>query len=142
MDTGKVSLVDHFSIRSNDTIMNVLICEDDKIMLKALEYSLLKENYNVVTADDGKKASILITKNDYDLIITDINMPYYNGLEIINLVKNELNKNIPVIVITSVRFEKTIMEAFELGADDYVVKPFSPSELIKRIKRSLGRKIA
>jgi two-component system response regulator VicR len=117
--------------------MKLLVCEDDFMMLKTIEHKLKTENFEVDLAKDGKIAFEKIKANDYDLIITDLLMPYTTGLEIINLVRKELNKKTPIIVLSKIGMEKTVLQAFDLGADEYIVKPFSPNELIIRIKKLL-----
>lgn len=115
--------------------MKILVCEDDVMMLKMIELKLKKDGHDLFTATDGKKGAALVKENDFDLIITDLLMPFLSGLELINLVRNELKLSMPIIVLSSVKFEETILKAFELGADDYIVKPFSPNELSIRVKR-------
>jgi len=115
--------------------MKILIVEDNQLILKVIETKLKKEGYEVINCENGKEAIERITDSLPDLVITDIMLPYNSGLEIVNFVKEKLQKNIPVIVLSGLGQEKTIEEAFKLGADDYMTKPFSLSELLMRIKR-------
>ena len=115
--------------------MRILICEDDEILIKAIEYKFSREKFETVVASDGKQAFSIVEEQDFDLIITDLMMPYFNGLEIVNFIRNKLKT--PIIVLTTIKYEKTVLKAFDLGANDYVVKPFSPSELIVRVKHLL-----
>lgn len=115
----------------------ILLAEDDELILKTLEHKLTKDGYEVVLTRNGKEAIENIKSSTFDLIITDIMMPFASGLEIINAV-NESNKKIPVIVLSSLGQEETVVEAFNLGADDFIVKPFSPIELSIRIKKILA----
>lgn len=118
--------------------MKILICEDDTMTLKALEHKLKKEGYNVVSAQDGKSAcDILKAQHDIDLLLTDLHMPLLSGLELINFVRGDLKSHLPIIMLTRVGLEETVLHAFELGADDYITKPFNPEELALRIKRLL-----
>ncbi len=118
--------------------MKILICEDDTMTLKALEHKLKKEGYDIITSQDGKSAcDIISTQKDIDLLLTDLHMPKLSGLELINFVRGELKSNMPIIMLTRVGLEETVLHAFELGADDYVTKPFNPDELALRIKRLL-----
>lgn len=117
--------------------MKILVCEDDVMTQKAIEHKLNSENFDVVKAADGEEAVNVLENNNIDLIITDLHMPKLDGLELINYVRNEKNKNIPIIMLTRVGVEETVLRAFELGADDYVTKPFSPNELILRVKKVL-----
>ena len=117
--------------------MKILICEDDEMVLKMVEFKLRKEGYEVHLAHDGKEASTQIQELKPDLIITDIMMPYLNGLEIVNLVRKTLKFTTPIIIVSSIGLEKTVLEAFQLGADDFITKPFSPNELSVRVKKLL-----
>ena len=115
--------------------MKILIVEDNQLILKVIETKLKKEGYDVISCENGKEAIERIKHSLPDLVITDIMLPYNSGLEIVSFVKVGLKKNIPVIVLSGMGQEKTIEEAFKLGADDYMTKPFSLSELSMRIKR-------
>lgn len=117
----------------------VLIADDETLMLKALEFRLTKSGYSALTACDGQKAIEIINSNTPDLIITDIMMPFVSGLEIVNSVKkDERFRHIPVIVLSAAGLENTVLEAFRLGADDFLTKPFSPNELSIRVKKLLA----
>lgn len=117
--------------------MKILVCEDDFMILKTVEQKLIKEGYSVDICSEGKIAEEKILANDYDLIITDLLMPFVSGLEIINYVRNELKDQTPVIVLSRLGNEETVVEAFNLGANDYLTKPFSPGELALRVKKFL-----
>lgn len=118
--------------------MKILICEDDTMTLKALEHKLKKEGYDIIAAKDGKSAcEILVAENNIDLLLTDLHMPVLSGLELINFVRGNLKSNLPIVMLTRVGLEETVLQAFELGADDYITKPFNPEELALRIKRLL-----
>ena len=117
--------------------MLILIVEDDILLLKTLEFKLIKEGYIVVTLKNGFDAIEYLKENEPDLIVTDIMMPFINGLEIISFVRNEKKSKVPIIVLSSAGLEKTVLEAFQLGADDFVTKPFSPNELSIRIKKKI-----
>jgi DNA-binding response OmpR family regulator len=116
--------------------MKILIAEDEALILQTLELKLKKEGYEVIGCVDGLDALQKIDSEQPDLIITDIMMPYMSGLEVVRKVKNDLaSKNIPVIVLSTMGQESIVEEAFDLGADDYLKKPFSLSELTIRIKK-------
>jgi two-component system, OmpR family, response regulator VicR len=118
--------------------MKILICEDDLMTLKALEHKLKNEGYETITALDGKQAIDILNNNrEIELLLTDLHMPLISGLELISHVRNVLKSNIPIVMLTRVGLEDTVLHAFELGADDYITKPFSPEELSLRIKRLL-----
>ena len=110
------------------------------MMLKELEFRLKKDGHETVTAEDGKIALSKINGEDFDLIVTDIMLPFATGLEIVNHVRGVLKKNTPIIILSAVGLEKTVIEAFDLGADDFITKPFSPNELSMRIKRLMLRR--
>lgn len=115
--------------------MKILIAEDDELMLKTLEFRLKRDGHEILLARDGKAALDLIDQHIPNLVITDIMMPYSTGLEIVGSVKQKYPDKIKVIVLSGLGQESVILEAFRLGADDYITKPFSPNELSVRIRR-------
>jgi two-component system, OmpR family, response regulator VicR len=121
--------------------MKILVCEDDLITLKALEYSLKKEGYTVYTASDGKEGADLLRENihEIDLMITDHHMPYFSGLELVHLVRNELKDDVPIIMLTRVNMEELKKLAKSLGVNDYITKPFFPGQLLLRMKCMLNK---
>lgn len=117
---------------------NILIVEDDEIMLKAIRNILTKDGHNVITAKDGKEAFEKLDNSEYDVVVTDLMMPYANGLEIVSKIRNDAQKrHVGIIIVSSVGNEETITEAFRLGADDYLKKPIMAGELLLRIKKLL-----
>lgn len=120
--------------------MKIIVCEDDYMVIKAIEHKLTREGYQVEIANDGRVAVEKLRSQTYDLIITDLLMPFTGGLELINLIRVDLQKKTPIIVLSKVGNEETIIEAFKLGADDYLTKPFSPNELSIRVKRFLVKR--
>jgi len=110
------------------------------MMIKAIEHKLKSEGYLVDVVTDGNQAKEKIRQGDYDLIMTDLLMPFVGGLELINTIRNELLLKMPIIVLSRLGNEDTIIEAFKLGADDYITKPFSPNEVSIRVKRLLIRR--
>lgn len=106
-------------------------------MSKAIEHKLRSEDYTIDVAIDGNQACEKLDQSEYDLIMTDLLMPFVGGLEIINKIRNELKLKTPIIVLSALGDEETIIEAFKLGADDYITKPFSPNELTVRVRRLL-----
>jgi DNA-binding response OmpR family regulator len=115
--------------------MKILVAEDDTIMLKTIELRLQKDGYDVIVSGDGREALQKIEELSPDLIITDIMMPFLSGLEIVGAVKKKGGKQTPVIVLSAMGQENVVLEAFQLGADDFITKPFSPKELSMRVKR-------
>jgi two-component system response regulator VicR len=117
----------------------ILIVEDESLILKALEFRLKRDGYEVIKAVDGREGLKMIESEDFQLMITDMMLPFNNGLEVVNKAKEVKGKNFPVIVLSNVGLENVVLEAFKLGADDYITKPFSPAELSIRVKRLLNQ---
>ncbi len=121
--------------------MKILICEDEEIMLTALEFRLRKQGFTVEKAEDGKQALDKLKSVKYDLIIADIMMPYISGLELIQFIRKDLkDTDTPIIIISALEYEDVLLKAFRLGASDFISKPFKPNELILRIKRIFQEK--
>jgi DNA-binding response OmpR family regulator len=117
---------------------NVLVIEDDTHIWKMIEYKLKKEKHDLTWANDGLKAMEILNTFKPDLIISDIMVPYMDGIQILKKIKSmdEL-KDIPVIMLTSKAQEDDIVKGLELGAQDYMAKPFSPAELMLRVNKAL-----
>lgn len=117
----------------------ILLIEDDSLIQRALETKLLKHGFEVIACSNGKEGLEQLARLTPDIVLTDLMMPYISGLEIVSHVK--ANKpGIPVIVFSSMGQEKTVEEAFELGADDYITKPFSLTEVLIRINKQIRNK--
>jgi len=118
----------------------ILIVEDEKDIVKMLDYNLRKEGFRIISCYDGEEALDLANREHPDLIVLDLMLPGIDGLEVCKTLKKE-NKtsNIPIIMLTAKAQESDKIVGLELGADDYVTKPFSPRELIARIKAVLRR---
>lgn len=115
--------------------MKILIAEDDQLMLKTLEFRLKKDGHQVLLSRDGQEAMEMINAHEPDLVITDIMMPYSSGLELIGFIKEKFNDRIRTIILSGMGQENVVLEAFKLGAVDFITKPFSPSELSMRVNR-------
>ena len=115
--------------------MKILICEDEEIMLTALEFRLRKQGYEVLLAENGKVALGKIKDEKPDLVVADIIMPFVSGLELIEFIRKDMRNALPIIIISALEHEDVVLEAFRLGATDFIAKPFKPNELILRIKR-------
>ncbi len=116
----------------------VLVIEDDAHIWKVIEYKLKKEKHDLIWANDGLKALEILEEIKPDLIISDIMIPYIDGLQILKKIKTiDKLKDIPVIMLTSKAQEDDIIKGLELGAQDYITKPFSPAELILRVNKAL-----
>jgi two-component system, OmpR family, response regulator VicR len=114
--------------------MKILIVEDEVLLLKTLEFKLKKEGYEVFVSKNGLDAIADINTHNPDFIVTDIMMPVLNGLEVVSYVRNEWNSQIPVIVLSSAKHENIVVQAMDLGASDFISKPFSPDVLVNKIK--------
>ena len=118
----------------------ILIVEDEKDIIKMLEYNLKKEGFKVIDARDGEDALDLAVRAYPDLILLDLMLPGIDGLEVCKSLKKEAKTaSIPIIMLTAKSQESDKVVGLELGADDYISKPFSPRELIARIKAVLRR---
>ncbi|VAW22321.1 hypothetical protein MNBD_BACTEROID04-1574 [hydrothermal vent metagenome] len=115
----------------------IVLAEDNSTLSLLLKFKLEKEGYEVLVAEDGKKAIELIEKHNPNLILTDIMMPFVSGLEVISHIRNKLNLETKIIVFSAAGQEEMVLKAFNLGASDFMAKPFSPNELAIRIKRLL-----
>ena len=115
----------------------IVLAEDNSILLLLLKFRLEKEGYKLLSAVNGMEAIELIEEHNPDLILTDIMMPFINGLEVISHVRNKLNINTPIIVFSSAGQEEMVLKAFDMGATDFMSKPLSPNELVIRIKKLL-----
>jgi DNA-binding response OmpR family regulator len=115
----------------------VVLAEDNSTLSLLLKFRLEKEGFDLFMAKDGKEALELIEVNEPDLIITDIMMPFISGLEVISHIRLKLKQQTPIIVFSSAGQEEMVLKAFNLGANDFMGKPFSPNELMIRIKRLL-----
>jgi len=118
----------------------ILIIEDDKHISKLVKYNLEKAGYDATVAVSGEEAFGVLDKEQVDLIILDIMLPKMDGFEVCRSIKQETKfKNIPIVMLTAKGEEVDRIVGLELGADDYIVKPFSPRELVLRIKAILRR---
>lgn len=123
--------------KSVPTTRTILIAEDEALVLKMMTYRLQKENYTVLAATDGEVAMTYLRTTRPDLVITDLTMPYYNGLEVLTYIKTAISTSIPVIVLSASGQESIVQQAFKLGADEYAIKPLTPNDLVKLVKKYL-----
>jgi len=117
----------------------VLLVEDEESLAVGLEYNLSKENYQVVIAADGKSALEEFNSQDFDCVILDIMIPYINGFEVARQIR-EKSDRIPILFLTARTSFTDRVKGLEIGADDYLVKPFHLEELLLRVKGMLRRK--
>lgn len=107
--------------------------------MKALSVVLEREGFEADTAEDGNRAIELLQKNDYDLLVVDIHLPYRSGLELVKFVRSDQGKDTPALMLTAFSDPQMQRQAGELGISGYMVKPFDPSDLVSKIKSILGQ---
>ena len=116
---------------------NVLVCDDDKAIVDALEVYLKQENYNVLKAYTGRQALKILEEQKIHLVLLDIMMPEMDGLSATVKIREEMN--IPIIILSAKSEDTDKILGLNFGADDYVTKPFNPLELLARVKSQLRR---
>jgi two-component system phosphate regulon response regulator PhoB len=125
---------------SND---RVLVVEDEEDVLELVRYNLVRNGYTVDTATSGEEGLRKVRNSNPDLILLDLMLPAVDGLEVCRIVKNDpKTQNIRVVMLTAKGEEADIVAGLEMGADDYVTKPFSPRVLLARVKAVLRRRPA
>src|SRR5690606_2442908 len=119
-------------------MIKTLLVEDDEILLKSLSYFLKSKGYKVTAYENGLDAMEFLNsdEDDVEIVITDLNLPFAGGQLLIRTLR-QTNQNIPIIVLTSSGVESTELEVFDLGADDFLSKPFSPAVLLRRMEKLL-----
>jgi two-component system OmpR family response regulator len=115
----------------------ILVVEDDRTLLNVLKYNLTKEGYSVVTAVDGAEALEVARRDKPDFIILDIMLPKMSGFEVCRILRKEMT--VPILMLTAKTEEVDKVVGLEIGADDYMTKPFSMRELLARIRAMLRR---
>ena len=116
----------------------ILITDDESTIRTMLKDWLESFDYNILTAEDGQEAWEIWTSQHCDLVITDINMPRMNGIELLQKIKNE-NVNFPVIIMTGVSVESAKLKSRDYGADAYIIKPFKMKDLFEKINKILDK---
>jgi DNA-binding response OmpR family regulator len=120
-------------------MMKILVCEDNPMAMRTLAVVLEREGFEADLAEDGNMGMELLQKNDYDLMVVDIHLPYRSGLELVKYVRSDQGKDTPVIILSAFSDNQMQRQAGELGISDYIVKPFNPIDLVARIKSILNR---
>jgi len=123
-----------------DTPKNILVVDDEADLVELVSYNLKKEGFIVDSASDGEKALTRIRKGKYDLLILDLMLPGIQGMELCRILRNDPKTSVlPIIMLTAKGEEVDRILGLEMGADDYMAKPFSPRELLARVKAVLRR---
>jgi two-component system OmpR family response regulator len=115
----------------------VLVVEDDPNLLETLKYNLQRESYGIVTATDGEQAIAIARRERPDIIILDIMLPKMSGFEVCRILRKEMT--MPILMLTAKADETDKIVGLEIGADDYMTKPFSMRELLARVRAMLRR---
>ena len=116
---------------------NILVCDDDREIVEAIEIYLSKEGYNVIKAYDGLEAIEILKKEDVQLLLIDVMMPKLDGLRATLKIREK--SGIPIIILSAKSEDSDKDIGLDVGADDYITKPFNPLELIARVKSQLRR---
>lgn len=120
--------------------MHILVVDDEADLVELVTYNLNKEGFTVDSASDGEAALSKLRKGKYDLVVIDLMLPGIQGIELCRILRNDPNTaGLPVIMLTAKGEEVDKIVGLEMGADDYVTKPFSPRELVARVKAVLRR---
>lgn len=117
----------------------VLVVEDEESMLAGMQYALAREGYEVLVASDGESALALLAARAPDLVLLDVMLPRRSGLDVLKAMRRD-GREVPVILVTAKGEELDRVKGLDLGADDYVVKPFSLAELLARVRARLRGK--
>ena len=117
--------------------MNILVCDDDREIARAIEIYLTNEGYDVFQAYNGKEALEILEKEPVHLVIMDIMMPEMDGLTAMEAIRR--TRNVPIILLSAKSEDHDKIQGLNLGADDYITKPFSPMELVARVRSQLRR---
>ncbi len=120
--------------------MKVLIAEDNEMMQKVLQIKLKRDGHHVISSNDGEDAIEKFNSEKPDIVMTDLMMPGKSGFDLIEYIRKIINSEIPIIVLSVIGQENKVMKAFSLGADDFLMKPFSMTELTLRLNRILEKK--
>jgi DNA-binding response OmpR family regulator len=128
-------------VTDSDRTPTILVADDEEDLRELVTYRLSRSGYNVIGAEDGQKAFELASERTPDLMVLDVMMPKLDGYELTRRLRAEAAlRSIPVILLTARSQESDIDRGFEVGADDYLKKPFNPDELVARVRAVLGRR--
>jgi two-component system, OmpR family, phosphate regulon response regulator PhoB len=119
-------------------VSRILVIEDDLAVGKVLTVTLQLAGHDVRMARDIYSARQVLQNDEFDAVVLDVNLPDGSGFEILRLLRQDLSKSTPVLVLSALKQEENVVRALELGANDYVTKPFGPRELLARIRKWTG----
>ncbi len=128
-----------FFLPNQHVAMMILICQEEEVMLTALEFRLNKQGFDVGTANNKKSAISFIEKNNPALIVADILSEKVDGMDLLLHTHHTLGKKTPFIVLAELEEDESVFKALQAGASDFISKPFNPVELLIRIRRILEK---
>ena len=118
----------------------IIVAEDDEDILDLITLLLERRGYEIARAADGQEALGLVSLRPPDLAVLDVRMPKVNGFEVSRRIREgDDTRDVPVILLTALAYERDVAQGFDMGATDYIKKPFSPQELVARVDTILGR---
>lgn len=115
--------------------MKILVCEEEQVLLTALQFRLNKQGHEITIGRSGEETLTLFKENTPDLIVIDKETSDIGGVDLVRRLRQEMNAKQPIILICNIEEDEEILEAFALGATDFVTKPFKPLELSLRIRK-------
>lgn len=116
--------------------LKILVCDDERHIVRLIQVNLEKQGYQVVTAYDGKEGLEKVKAEKPDLLVLDVMMPYMDGFEVLKTLRREPEtESLPVIMLTAKAQDKDVFEGYHYGADMYLTKPFNPMELVSFVNR-------
>ena len=120
--------------------MKILICEDEEILMSAIELRLRKRGFELKLVDHSSMIKDVILQNPPDLVVVDLEMENFSSLTLIKDLRQKLENDIPIIVLGELNNEQALLEAMHAGANDFITKPFRPTELVLRIQNIFAKR--
>ncbi len=121
--------------------ITILVVDDEEMLRNLLTRTLEREGYSVTTASGGRAAAEMLSKNRYQILVSDVKMPEMNGFELLKFAKAK-DPKMAVVIITAFGDNFTVKEAILLGADEYVIKPFKSADILTAVERAWWRSLA
>ena len=117
--------------------MTILLCTAEDTLITSLEYRFRKQGWRLLVATDARQSIEVIKKQVPELVIVDLQMPDYEGLDVIQYLKKEVDGWIPILVAADLADDRLLLESLRLGGNDFIIAPYKPDELVLRIRRLL-----
>jgi DNA-binding response OmpR family regulator len=113
----------------------ILVCDDDQVTLNVVVMKLRAHpDWHVTTANDGQQAISALSSETFDLVITDMQMPFKSGIDVVTHIRQTQRRKTPIVILSSEGMEHIVIQAFELGVNDYMTKPFNAADLVTKAK--------